>query len=385
MTEPLVTIVTPSYNQGKFIRATIESVLAQDYPAIEYIIMDGGSTDETAAIAGEYRGRLTYISERDRGQSHAINKGFRMACGEFVSWLNSDDIILPGAVRHAVGALMRNPRLGAVYGEGYTIDRDGNVIGRFGATEPFNLWKLIYLSDYILQQTVYFRRSVLDDVGFIDEQLNWGMDWELLMRIGKQYPMELIPEYMGSLREYGAAKTFSGGFRRIRELVSIMRRHGQVRYPPGMFTYGLDTLQRKLSNLAPAPIVRSINPICGKIIGKILRDAQGLHRDGWAGPRLRYMLPAGRGLVRICGSLPARIPALSGQVIAVECRGTVVARRALSPGAFEIEFDDTAGDGAGPLSFEVRASHSFVPSRCGMGPDVRRLAFRLTKIERCGI
>jgi glycosyltransferase involved in cell wall biosynthesis len=384
MSEPLVTIVTPSYNQEKFIRATIESVLAQDYPAIEYIVMDGGSTDETAAIAGEYSGKLTFISERDRGQSHAINKGFRMARGEIVSWLNSDDIILPGAVRHAVDVLTQNPRLGAVYGEGYTIDRDGSVIGRFGATEPFNLWKLIYLSDYILQQTVYFRRSVFDDVGFVDEQLNWGMDWELLMRIGKKYPMELIPEYMGSLREYDAAKTFSGGFRRIRELVKIMRRHGQVRFPPGMFTYGLDTLQRKLSNVVSEPILqRSINPVCSKIIGKILRDAQGLYADDWAGPRLRYMLPAGRGAVRICGSLPAEIPELSGQVIAVECRGTVVARQALSPGAFEIEFEDPIGDGAEPLSLEVRSSRSFVPSRCGMGPDFRRLSFRLTKIERC--
>ncbi len=382
MSEPLVTIVTPSYNQGKFIRATIESVLSQDYPAIEYIIMDGGSTDETAAIAGEYGARLSFISEGDRGQSHAINKGFRMARGEIVSWLNSDDMILPGAVRHAVRALTRNPRLGAVYGEGYTIDCDGNVIGRFAATEPFNLWKLIYLSDYILQQTVYFRRRVFDDVGFVDEELNWGMDWELLMRIGKKYPLELIPEYMGSLREYGTAKTFSGGFRRIQELVRIMRRHGQVRYPPGMFTYGLDTLQRKLSRLFPKLIVqRIINPVCSKIIGKILRDTQGLYPDGWVGPRLRYMLPAGRGAVRICGSLPAGIPALSGQVIAVACHGTVVAHHALSPGAFEIEFEGTGGDGVGPRSFEVTASRSFVPSRCGMGPDVRRLAFRLTKIE----
>ena len=177
------------------------------------------------------------------------------------------------------------------------------------------------------------------------------------MRIGKKYPMELIPEYMGSLREYDTAKTFSGGFRRIRELVRIMRRHGQLRYPPGMFTYGLDTLQRKLSDLVPEPIFRrSIKPVCSKIIGKIHRDAQGLHQDGWAGPRLRYMLPAGRGAVRICGSLPAGIPELSGQVIEVECRGAVVARQALSPGAFEIEFEDTAGDGAGPPWFEVRAS-----------------------------
>ena len=137
MTEPLVTIVTPSYNQGRFIRATIESVLAQDYPAIEYIIMDGGSTDETAAIASEYNERLTFISEPDRGQSHAVNKGFRMARGEIVNWINSDDVILPGAVGHAVRALTQHPRVGAVYGEGYTIDRDGKFL-TFHASESPN-------------------------------------------------------------------------------------------------------------------------------------------------------------------------------------------------------------------------------------------------------
>src|SRR5262249_38082759 len=158
------------------IRATIESVLSQDYPEIEYIVMDGGSTDNTAAVVKEYSSRLKWISERDHGQSHAINKGFRMARGEIVSWLNSDDVILPGAVTHAAHAFERNPRIGAVYGEGYQIDIDGNVKARFPATEAFNLWKLIYLSDYILQQTTYFRKSVFDEVGYIDENLHWGMD-----------------------------------------------------------------------------------------------------------------------------------------------------------------------------------------------------------------
>jgi len=382
MPEPLVTIVTPSYNQGRFIRATIESVLAQDYPAIEYIIMDGGSTDETDTIAGEYKGRLTFISEPDRGQSHAINKGFRMARGEIVSWLNSDDIILPGAVGHAVRTLAGNPRLGAVYGEGYTIDEDGNVTGRFAATEPFNLWKLVYLSDYILQQTVYFRRSVVDDVGYVDEQLNWGMDWDLLIRIGKKYPMAYIPEYMGSVREYDTAKSFSGGFRRIRELAAIMRRHGQIKFAPGMLTYGLDTLHRKLSTLIPVPVIqRAMDPIFSAAIGKIHRDAQGLYPDGWAGPRLRYMLPAGPGPVRICGNLPEGISELRGQVIAVESRGAVFARKAVRPGLFEIEFEDAGNNRVVPLSFEVKASRAFVPSRCGMGPDHRHLAFMLISIE----
>src|SRR5258708_32568597 len=103
-----VSIITPSFNQGKFIRATIESVLNQDYPNVEYIIMDGGSTDETAAVVRDYASRLTFISENDRGQSHAINKGFRMARGSILAWLNSDDLYLPGCIRAAVAAFQRH-------------------------------------------------------------------------------------------------------------------------------------------------------------------------------------------------------------------------------------------------------------------------------------
>src|SRR5436309_8624539 len=111
---PLFSVVTPSYNQGRFIRATIESVLSQDYPNLEYIIMDGGSADETASVVKEYASRLTFISEKDRGQSHAINKGFQMARGEILAWLNSDDLYLPGAVNRAVQAFHENPAAGAV-------------------------------------------------------------------------------------------------------------------------------------------------------------------------------------------------------------------------------------------------------------------------------
>src|SRR5450432_4663135 len=127
MSGPLVTVVTPSYNQGHFIRATIESVLSQDYPQVEYIIMDGGSTDQTASVVRDYASRLTFISEKDRGQSHAINKGFQMAKGSILAWLNSDDFYLPGSIGTAVDSLQGNAAAGAVYGEGYLIDRSGNT------------------------------------------------------------------------------------------------------------------------------------------------------------------------------------------------------------------------------------------------------------------
>src|SRR5262249_43836225 len=115
---PLFSVVTPSYNQGRFIRATIESELSQDYPNLNNIIMDGGSMDETASVGKDYAGRLTFISEKDRGQTHAINKGFKLARGELLAYLNSDDVYLPGMVRTAVQGFRKNPHAGAVYGEG---------------------------------------------------------------------------------------------------------------------------------------------------------------------------------------------------------------------------------------------------------------------------
>ena len=147
---PLVTIVTPSYNQGRFIADTIESVLGQDYPNIEYIVMDGASTDETAEVVRRYADRLEFISEKDRGQSHAINKGFGRARGEIVAWLNSDDTLLPGAVRRAVGALEAHPEAAASYGEGYLTDEAGYATCRFPYTQPFDLWRLMNVSDNIL-------------------------------------------------------------------------------------------------------------------------------------------------------------------------------------------------------------------------------------------
>ena len=208
MRNPLVSIITPSYNQGQFIRATTQSVLAQDYPNLEYIVMDRASADETGSVIKDYASRLTFISEKDRGQSHAINKGFRLGRGSILFWLNSDDVILSGAIRSAVDEFARNPAAGPVYGNGYRIDKDGAATSPFAATEPFNLWKLVYLSDYILQQTLCVRRDVLDDIGYLDENLHYTMDWDLLSRIGLRYPMAYIRRWIGSLREYPEAKSF---------------------------------------------------------------------------------------------------------------------------------------------------------------------------------
>ena len=244
--DQIVTIVTPSYNQGQFIRTTIESVLSQDYPNVEYIVMDGGSTDQTASIVSEYASRLTFVSERDSGQSQAINKGFRRGSGAILAWLNSDDVYLPGAISTAVRALSTHPGAGMVYGEGYTIDREGKIQGRFPHSRPFDLWRLTYLSDYILQQSSYFRREALDQVGYLDEQLHYGMDWDIFVRIGMRYPVQYIPEYLGCIREHDDTKSSRGSVTRARELHALLRKHTGMRIPPGSIVYGGETVLRRL-------------------------------------------------------------------------------------------------------------------------------------------
>ena len=380
---PLITVVTPSYNQGRFIRATINSVLSQDYPNVEYIIMDGGSTDETAAVVSEYASRVRWISEKDRGQSHAINKGFRMAKGELVSWLNSDDVILPNALRLAARAFQQNPALGAVYGEGYQIDIDGKIRQTFPCTEPFNLWKLMHLSDYILQQSSYFRKAVLDEVGYLDEDLHYALDWDLFIRIGKVYELGYIREHMGSIREYADAKSFAGGAKRFAELARMMRKHTGVRYPPGYWVYGLDTYIpiwcQQLEDRLPGGLARlaqsAIRFAGGNIIAQVSQKSQGLYADRWTGPKLKYMLRRGGGRVSMRGVLPELSPALRDQEIEVTCNGKTVGSFRMPPGEFRIVFEVPPQDG--PASFVVRASRWVIPAMCGVERDYRRLSYRL--------
>jgi len=389
LTLPLVTVVTPSYNQGEFIRATIESVLSQSYPQIEYIVMDGGSTDQTAAIVAEYAGRLTWISEKDRGQAHAINKGFIRARGEIVAWLNSDDLLLPGAVAHAVEAFNAAPAAGAIYGEGYLIDRDGRSKGRFHATEPLNLWKLVYLSDYILQQSTFFRRSALEEIGWLDENLHYTLDWDLLIRLGLRFQLHYTPEYLGVLREYSDAKTFSGGGRRIEEIRQILERHTGLKRAPGYWTYGLDNIQRRTEAFLlerspwwlqlPARVLTALIRLGtrGTII-YILRHAQGLYSDSWASNRLNWMLPHGSGDVVVRGVLPDH-PRLHGSVLSVlVANEKQLGSFALQPGDFEVRF--RAPDGPGPFAFQLRASR-YLWGDVVREKSVRKLAFILKSAD----
>ncbi|HMH51956.1 MAG TPA: glycosyltransferase family 2 protein [Candidatus Acidoferrum sp.] len=202
---PLVTVVTPSFNHGRFIRETIESVLTQTYPRIEYLVMDGGSTDETVDVLTSYGNRLTWMSEPDGGQTQAINKGWRRARGTILAYLNSDDTYLPGAVETAVRAFDAQPDAAAVYGEGYHVDEAGRVIERY-PTEPFDMARLAQTC-FICQPTVFLRREAVARVGYLDESRRYCMDYDLWIRLGQASRFVYVPAYLATTRRHAASVT----------------------------------------------------------------------------------------------------------------------------------------------------------------------------------
>ena len=231
---PIVTVVTPSYNQGRYVRETIQSVLAQDYPRIEYVVIDGGSSDETLDILQEYGSRFEWVSKPDRGQASAVNEGWRQASGEILGWLNSDDLYLPGAVTTAVTYLMAHPEADAVYGEAYESDEAGTIVGRH-PTQPFSLERMAE-TNTICQPAVFLRRRILERVGELDESLHFSMDYDFWIRLGKVGRFGYVPEYLAMNRLHGQTKTLGRWREAYSEVLPMIHRH--FGYVPVSWIYG---------------------------------------------------------------------------------------------------------------------------------------------------
>jgi glycosyltransferase involved in cell wall biosynthesis len=206
---PLVSIVTPSYNQARFLEETMLSVLSQDYPNIEYLVIDGGSSDGSAEIIRRYADRLAFwVSEPDRGQAHALQKGFARALGEIIAFLNSDDVYLPGAVATAVEILQDDPELMMVHGDSIYVDAAGQEIGRkVGAGGDF-LSHFLRQFNPISQPSTFLRRSAYDIAGGIDPTLHLAMDYDLWCRIGlRGMRIRYLPVPLSLFRIHGQSKT----------------------------------------------------------------------------------------------------------------------------------------------------------------------------------
>lgn len=219
--EILLSIVTPSYNQGRFIEETIQSVLHQNYSPLEYIVMDGGSTDTTLGILKKYADRFTYFSEKDRGQAHAINKGWKMAKGGVLAWLNSDDTYEPN-VFNRVMEHFKNCSCDMVYGKANHITADGKWIEEY-PTEPANPQRLLETC-YISQPAVFIRRSVLERVGYLNESLAYCMDYEYWLRIFKSgLKVCYVPELWANTRFYEDTKTSGQRVKVHKEIAAMLK------------------------------------------------------------------------------------------------------------------------------------------------------------------
>jgi glycosyltransferase involved in cell wall biosynthesis len=223
---PLVTVVTPSFNQVSYLEVTIRSVLAQSYPRLEYIIVDGGSTDGSLDILHKYANRLGWwVSEPDRGQTDAINKGFGRARGDILAWLNSDDTYLPGAVAEAVEALQAHPQAGMVYGDANLVDGDGQVIGRFPARQT-DYHRLRQGSVHIPQQAAFFRADLWRQVGPLDPTFFFAMDYDLWVRLAKVSELVYVPRLWANFRLHSHGKTVISDDRCWPEMLRVHYREG---------------------------------------------------------------------------------------------------------------------------------------------------------------
>jgi glycosyltransferase involved in cell wall biosynthesis len=227
---PLVSIVTPSYNQARYLEETIRSVLGQDYPNLEYLIVDGGSTDGSREIIQRYADRLAWwVSERDQGQTDAINKGFARAKGEILAWLNSDDTYLPNAISEAVAFLQANPEAGMVYGDTNLVDDRGSIIGRFPARQTdYRRLRQGYV--HIPQQASFFRASLWRQVGPLDPSFYFAMDYDLWVRIARRAPLYYLPRPWANFRLHESGKSVVSDDRCWPEMLRVHWRDGGSRF-----------------------------------------------------------------------------------------------------------------------------------------------------------
>lgn len=225
-TTPKLSVITPSYNQAGFIEETIKSVLFQNYPNLEYIIIDGGSTDGTLDIIERYAENLSYyVSEKDKGQAEAINKGFKVATGDIICWLNSDDIFEPNAFQNVIKAF-NNHNSDFIYGDGWLFGKGIRLHNKYAKVKPGIVTEdTLKYCDPLHQPSTFWTRAVLDEVGFLDEDLHYVLDWEFFIRISQKFQLTYIPFPFSGYRIHQDCKTESGNLKRSTEIIKTIQKY----------------------------------------------------------------------------------------------------------------------------------------------------------------
>jgi len=226
---PKISIVTPSYNQGQFIEDTIQSVLNQNYPNFEHIIIDNCSTDKTIEILKRYP-HLDWISEPDRGQSHGLNKGFHRARGEWILWLNADDYYLLGVFERIARAYADHPEFDVIYGEAMFVDKAENQI-RIKRDHAFDYKILLYYGCYIASTATSFRRRIFDDGVFLDPSYKVTMDYEYFVRLASMgYRFGFVPAPLAAFRWHDSNISSRFATRRRYERLTVQRQYGGLKW-----------------------------------------------------------------------------------------------------------------------------------------------------------
>lgn len=234
---PRISLVTCSYQQARYLAAALDSVLSQQYPDLEYMVVDGGSTDGSAAMIRRRESQLAWwVSEPDRGQTDALIKGFERSSGEVLGWLCSDDLLLPGALRAVGEFFARHPCAQAMYGDALWIDEDGRLL-RPKKEMAFNRFVFRYDHNYIPQPSMFWRRSLYRAVGGLDPRFNLAMDGDLWERFSIQASIAHLPRYLSCMRFYPQQKTRSLRSHCMREDAAIRDRRGSR--PEAAFAHAL--------------------------------------------------------------------------------------------------------------------------------------------------
>jgi glycosyltransferase involved in cell wall biosynthesis len=239
-----ISVITPSFNQGTFIERTIKSVLEQNTPPFEYLIMDGGSSDETLTILKKYESQITWDSQPDKGQSDAVNKGLTQAKGDIIGWLNSDDIYYPGTLQFVCEYFRQHPAVDIIYGNANFIDSDDKIIEPY-YTETWNFERFKEYP-YLCQPAVFFRRSIIEQHGLLNINLSYCMDYEYWIRLAKGGSSFIyVDNYLAGSRVHQATKTVGSRPQVLYEINKMMLQHFGYVPDRWLSNYAHDKLEQK--------------------------------------------------------------------------------------------------------------------------------------------
>jgi len=276
--KPSFTVITPSYNQGKFIRRTIESVMTQGAPALEHLVFDGGSKDETIAVLKSLNHAVAWISEPDRGQTYAVNKGLQAARGDIIGWLNSDDVYCPGALRTVMDFFNQHPEVDILYGMADHIDEHDNCIEPY-YNEPWNYERLKEIC-FICQPAVFFRRCIVERYGLLDETLRYCMDYEYWLRIGRDKPFYYLQQKLAGSRLYRETKTLGSAVPVHQEILAMLKK--RIGTVPGRWIFGYAHVVARESGLTretPQENLRFVKKVAFVSLWTFLRMRHGIPLD----------------------------------------------------------------------------------------------------------